>query len=86
MKESQESFPISRPTAQDAAETLNQAMFDCQKNQTAGAVLLNGLRKVIPNLTSSQFVTLNINPSEEQSFPLVWTIAHFLSPLWQENS
>ena len=34
-----------------ATETLNHAMFDCQ---TAGAVLLNGLRKFIPNLTPSQ--------------------------------
>ena len=37
-----------------ATETLNRSMFDCQASQTAGAVLLNGLRKFIPNLTPSK--------------------------------
>ena len=45
--------------------------------------MLNGLRKFIPNITPSQILTLNINTSDELSFPLVWTIAHFLSSLWQ---
>ena len=34
---------------------------------------------------ASQVLTLNINPSEELSFPLVMTIAHFLSSLFLFN-
>ena len=66
-----------------ATETLLHAMFDCQASHAAGVVLLNGLRKFIPNLTPSQVLTLNFNPSEELSFPLVWITAHFLSSIWQ---
>jgi hypothetical protein len=66
-----------------AVETLQHAMFDCRESHAVGTVLLNGLKKVIPNLTSTKILTLNFEPSEDFNFPIIWSIAHFLSSLWQ---
>ena len=66
-----------------AVETLSHTFFECQASQEAGAVLLSGLRKTIPNLTSTQVLTLNFQPADHLTFPIVWSIAHFLSSLWQ---
>ena len=66
-----------------AIETLQHAFFDWHASQAAGAVLLSGLQKIIPNLTPAKILTLNFQPSEEQNFSITWSIAHFLSSLWQ---
>ena len=65
-----------------AIETLQHALFDCEANQAAGALLLLVLKQDIPDLTSTKILTLNFELSEEQKFPIVWSIAHFLSSLW----
>ena len=64
-------------------ETLHHAMFDCSESKAAGSILLQGLRKLIPIITSSQVLTLNFDSTEDLSFPLTWATAHFLSSLWQ---
>ena len=64
-------------------ETLQHAMLECEDNQAASTVLVQGLKKVIPNLTPTSILTLNFELSEKQKFPIVWSIAHFLSSLWQ---
>ena len=64
-------------------DTLQHAFFDCQASQEAGAVLLYGLKKIIPSLTPVKILTFNFEPSEEQNFSLTWCIAQFLSSLWQ---
>ena len=63
-------------------ETLQHAMFDCDDSK-ASEVLLLGLKEVIPDLTPTKILTLNFDPPEDYSFPVVWSIAHFLSSLWQ---
>ena len=64
-------------------DTLKHAFFTCQASQEAGAVLLNGLKKIIPGLTPDKILTLNFEPSEEQNFAITWCIAQFLFSLWQ---
>ena len=66
-----------------AIETLKHAMFDCEASQPASSVLLQGLRKAVPGITPSRVLTLDFDCQEEQSFPVTWAIAHFLSSLWQ---
>ena len=58
-------------------------MFECQESQEAGRVLLLGLQTQIQDLTSTMILTLNLDLSEELTFPVVWIIAQFLSSLWQ---
>ena len=65
------------------SETLQHAMFDCQVSQAAGTALLQGLRHYLPEITPSRILTLDFECQEDLIFPLTWTIAHFLSSLWQ---
>ena len=58
-------------------------MLDGQANRGTGTVLLNGLKKVIPNITPMQILTLDYNVLEDETFPIVWATASFLSMLWQ---
>ena len=63
-------------------ETLEH-MFACEVSQPVSAILLQGLRQLVPDITPSKILTLDFDNQEEQSFPITWTIAHFLSSLWQ---
>ena len=65
-----------------AVETLQHAMFDCSENHQVGAVLLQGLRKLIPSINPTKILTLDFEPTEDQIFPITWSIAHFLLSLW----
>ena len=67
-------------------DTLLHSFFDCQASHAAGEVLLNKLSSIIPNLTPTKLLTLDFVPSEEQSFPITWNIANFLSSSWQLRS
>ena len=69
-----------------ATDTLLHSFFDCQASHAAGEVLLNKLSSIIPNLTPTKLLTLDVVPSEEQSFPITWNIANFLSSSWQLRS
>ena len=66
-----------------AIDTLEHAMFGCSESQEAGAVLLTGLRKLLPTLTPAKILTLNFNTTEDLKFPITWSIGLFLSSLWQ---
>ena len=44
---------------------------------------MNGLKNILPNLTSAKILTLNFEATEETKFPLIWSIAHFLSSIWK---
>ena len=70
-------------TNNQTIETLQHAMFDCEASQPASSVLLQGLRRSVPEITPSRILTLDFDCQEEQSFPVTWAIAHFLSSLWQ---
>ena len=62
-------------------ETLEHAMFACEVSQQVSAI--QGLRQLVPDITPSKILTLDFDNQEEQSFSITWTIAHFLSSLWQ---
>ena len=66
-----------------ATDTLLHSFFDCPTSHAAGEVLLVALRTIIPNLTPTKLLTLDFDLSEEESFPITWSIAHFLSSSWQ---
>ena len=66
-----------------AVETLQHAMFECSENNGVSTVLLNGLKKVLPDLTPNKVLSLNFLPPEDLNFSLVWSIAHFLSSMWK---
>ena len=63
-------------------ESLKHAIFECRNNQNVGTVLLNGIRKYVPNINPSDILNLNFDVQEELDFPLVWCTASFLSALW----
>ena len=63
-------------------ETLCHSMFECPDNQGAGEVLLQGLRRFIPDLSPLDILQLNFDLDEELNFPIVWCTATFLSSLW----
>ena len=67
----------------EVVETLQHALFECPSNHGVGAVLHNGLKKYIPNLTTNMILTLDFQIEEEYLFPIVWTTASFLSTVWQ---
>ena len=58
-------------------------MFDCRSSKEASTVLLQGLKKSIPDITPAVILTLGFDYDERNSFPIVWAIAQFLSTLWQ---
>ena len=64
-------------------ETLEHAMFACEVSQPAGNVLLQGLKRIVPNMTPTKILTLDYDCQEDLSFPITWKTAHFLSSLWQ---
>ena len=66
-----------------ALETLQHALFDCKENNAVGNYLLDGLKRIFPNITPARILTLNLEPTEETKFPVVWSIAHFLSSIWK---
>ena len=63
-------------------DTLQHAMFDCSESQEAGAVLLAGLRNLIPTLTPAQILTLEFNSTEDLKFSITWSSGQFLFSLW----
>ena len=64
-------------------DTQQHAMFDCYSSKEASTVLLQGLKKIIPEITPAVILTLGFEYDERHSFPIVWAIAQFLSSLWQ---
>ena len=64
-------------------DTQQHAMFDCRSSKEASTVLLQGLKKSIPEITPAVILTLGFDYDERNSFPIVWAIAQFLSTLWQ---
>ena len=44
---------------------------------------MNDLKNILPNLTSAKILTLNFELTEETKFPVIWSIAHFLSSVWK---
>ena len=67
---------------EQVVERLKHAIFECRNNQNVGTVLLNGIRKYVPNINPSDILNLNFDVQEELDFPLVWCTASFLSALW----
>ena len=66
-----------------AVETLEHAMFECSENNGVSTVLLNGLKTILPDLTPNKVLSLNFLPPEDLNFFFVWSIAYFLSSMWQ---
>ena len=64
-------------------DTLQHALFDCVSSNVASTTLLLGLQKSIPDITPGTIITLSFDHQEDRSFSIVWTIAHFLSSVWQ---
>ena len=67
----------------ESQETLQHALFDCPANYGVGNVLLNGLKKFDPNLSTARIMTLDYDFEEEQHFSIVWTTGNFLFALWK---
>ena len=68
---------------QPTVESLSHALFECRSNQGTGTVLLHGIQKYLPSITTQDILQLNFDDNEEMDFPIVWCIATFLSSLWQ---
>ena len=64
-------------------DTLQHALFDCVSSKLASTTLLQGLQKSIAGITPANILTLGFDYTGEDSFSIVWTIAHFLSSVWQ---
>ena len=64
-------------------DRLQHALFDCVSSKLASTTLLQGLQKSITGITTANILTLGFDHTGEDSFSIVWTIAHFLSSVWQ---
>jgi hypothetical protein len=74
--------PICSRCQTNTPETLEHAFFACPDSLASSQVLLQGLRKFIPNLSTTNLLNLNFDINEEQHFPLVWSTAVFLFSIW----
>ena len=61
---------------------LAHALFSCSFNNNVGQWLLNLLSSIIPNVTPSQVILLNLNIQDKQQLPVIWLIANVLSIVW----
>ena len=61
--------------------TATACLFACSVSQETGAVLLAGLRKLIPTITTAHSLTLDFNLTEDLKSPISLSIGQFLSSL-----
>ena len=74
--------PICSRCQNNTPETLEHVFFSCPDSQVSSQVLLQGLRKFLPTLSSTNLLTLDFDIDEEHHFPLVWITAVFLFSIW----
>jgi hypothetical protein len=70
---------------EEIVEDLQHAFFLCSFNANAGNQLLGCLTNIMPRITSSQILLLNLDIEEADEFPVVWLIGHFLFNIWSSR-
>ena len=78
--------PICNLCQDNSNEDLEHALHSCSFNQGAGAVLLDVLRRSLPDVILEQVLRLDFDEmTEELELPVVWFSAAFLLAIWNRR-
>ena len=78
----QKDCPACSHCSSGSADDCQHALLNCSKNDDVNNWVTSFTRKVVPNCSLLDIITLNLDLTEEMKFPLVWALAHVLSLVW----
>ena len=78
----QKDCPACSHCSSGSADDCQHALLNCSKNVDVNNWVTSFTRKVVPNCSLLDIITLNLDLTEEMKFPLVWALAHVLSLVW----
>ena len=64
------------------ADDCQHALLNCSKNEDVNIWVISFTRKVVPNCSLLDIVTLNLDINEDMKYPLVWALSHVFSLIW----